>query len=98
MELPRGFKGVWIPREIWLSPNLNIKEKILIVEIDSLDKIEGCYASNKHFADFLEVSEHRISQMVSKLKSEKVLVVEQKNSEENECFAKHQNASSILIH
>ena len=35
--MQRGFKGIWIPKEIWLSPDLNYVEKILLVEIDSLE-------------------------------------------------------------
>ena len=33
----RDFKGVWIPKEIWLNPDLTLVEKCLLVEIDSLD-------------------------------------------------------------
>lgn len=83
MEIPRGFKGVWIPKEIWLSPDLNIKEKILLVEIDSLDRENGCYAKNKHFSDFIGISEHRISRMISKLKANGHIVIDQKNIKGN---------------
>lgn len=64
----RDFKGIWIPKEIYLDKNLSWSEKILFVEIDSLDNGEGCFASNEHFADFLNVSVTRISKMISKLK------------------------------
>src|SRR5512145_1551891 len=61
MERPaRDFKGVWIPREIWLSPTLSLMEKVLFVEIHSLDNERGCYASNRHFAAFFGVSERQI--------------------------------------
>lgn len=45
----RDFKGVWIPKEIWLNKDLTPLEKMYLVEIDSLDKEDGCFASNKHF-------------------------------------------------
>ncbi len=49
----RGFKGVWIPAALWLDRNLSITEKVMLVEIDSLDAgPRGCYASNAHFAEF----------------------------------------------
>lgn len=64
----RGFKGVWIPREIWLHPGLTLQEKILLVEIDSLDNENGCFASNKHFADFLNIGERRVQALVKSLK------------------------------
>ncbi len=42
MEKPsRDFKGIWIPKEIWLSDQLSLMEKILLVEIHSLDNERG---------------------------------------------------------
>jgi len=38
----RDFKGVWIPKDIWLSENLSLMEKVLFVEIHSLDNERGC--------------------------------------------------------
>jgi hypothetical protein len=52
-QLQRGFKGVWIPADLYLNDELSWTEKILIVEIDSLDKGEGCWASNEYLAKFL---------------------------------------------
>lgn len=63
----RAFKGIWIPAEIWLSKDLSIMEKIFLVEIDSLDNDDGCYASNKYFAEFFGVTNGRASQIISKL-------------------------------
>ncbi|MFW6311529.1 MAG: helix-turn-helix domain-containing protein [Nanoarchaeota archaeon] len=66
----RDFKGVWIPKEIYLDDNLNWTEKILLIEIDSLDNEKGCYASNKYFADFIGKSKNWVSQCISKLKKD----------------------------
>ena len=63
----RAFKGIWIPAEIWLSKDLTIMEKIFLVEIDSLDNNNGCYASNKYFAEFFGITNGRASQIISKL-------------------------------
>ncbi len=65
--MQRDFKGIWIPREIWLSQDLNLTERILLVEIDSLDGINGCYASNEYFAKFLGISKDRVSKLISGL-------------------------------
>jgi hypothetical protein len=65
----RDFKGVWIPKEIWLSEELNLQEKCLLVEIDSLSSLGQCFASNDHFAKFLSLSKDRVSKMISGLKS-----------------------------
>ena len=52
----RDFKGVWIKKEIWLNTNLTLIEKVLIVEIDSLDNSErGCFASNEYLAKFVNL-------------------------------------------
>ena len=64
----RDFKGVWIPKEVWLDTRLSMIEKGILVEIDSLDLSEiGCFASNKHLADFCQCSETKASLAVSKL-------------------------------
>ena len=65
--MERAFKGIWIPKEIWLDDNLNWVEKILLVEIDSLDNEEGCFASNAYFANFFKLSKRRISELISSL-------------------------------
>ena len=63
----RDFKGVWIPKEVWLDDNLTWMEKLLLVEIDSLDKEKGCFAGNKYFAEFFKLSKSRISELVNEL-------------------------------
>lgn len=64
----REFKGIWIPKEIYLNKSLNWNEKILLIEIDSLDNAQGCFSSNKHFAEFLGVTERAVTGMIAKLK------------------------------
>jgi len=65
----RQFLGIWIPREIYLNKELNWTDKILVVEINSLDNERGCFASNEYFAEFLSVSTTTISTSISKLKN-----------------------------
>ena len=64
----RDFKGVWIPKEIWLNEELTMLEKVIFVEIDSLDGPEHCYASNEYFATFCNCSESKVSKAIKKLK------------------------------
>lgn len=67
-ENNRDFKGIWIAREVWLDTRLNALEKIILMEIDSLDSTErGCYASNKYIAEFCQCSETKVSTAISKL-------------------------------
>ena len=69
----RNWKGLWIPREVYLDENLSWIEKILFMEIDSLDSEKGCFASNEYFSKFLLVSKTRISIMISKLKTKEFI-------------------------
>ena len=69
MKENRDFKGVWIPKEVWLNKDLSIIEKCLLVEIDSLDNSErGCFASNEYLATFFNLSESRMANIISDLK------------------------------
>ena len=75
-SVSRGFKGVWIPKEIWLDENLTLQEKVLYAEIDSLDNDDGCYAGNAHFSRFLGVSKDRVSKLISSLRNKGYITVE----------------------
>lgn len=64
----RDFKGVWIPKSIWLDERLTALDKVILTEIDSLDQGErGCYASNRHIAEFCQCSERKVSESISQL-------------------------------
>lgn len=68
MEVKRDFKGVWVPREVWLDKRLSALDKVILTEIDSLDQGDkGCYASNQHLAEFCQCSERKVSDAVTKL-------------------------------
>lgn len=69
MSLHRDFKGIWIPKQIWLNKDLTIMEKLFLVEIDSLDNEKGCFASNAHFAEMFEVSKGRCTQIIKSLEA-----------------------------
>lgn len=73
----REFRGVWIPREIWLNKELNATDKVILAEIDSLDLDEkGCYASNEYLADFCQCSERKVSEAISKLIKQNYIYVQ----------------------
>lgn len=67
-DMQRDFKGVWIPKEIWLNENLTMLEKVIYVEIDSLDNEEHhCTAGNEYLANFCGCSESKVSRAIKKL-------------------------------
>ena len=65
----REFKGVWFPAEVWLDERLTALEKIILIEIDSLDGENGCYASNEYLAKFCQCSQSKVSSAITKLKN-----------------------------
>ena len=78
-KLTRDFKGIWIPKEVWESNELSIMEKVLFVEIHSLDNERGCYASNRYFSEFFGVSERQIQNVIGSLKGKGFIKVIIKN-------------------
>lgn len=60
----RNFKGVWIPAKLYLSGIFSPNEKFVLLEIYSLSKKNKCYATNKHFADFVGLKENTIQKMM----------------------------------
>ncbi|MGA2143274.1 MAG: helix-turn-helix domain-containing protein [Brevinematales bacterium] len=76
MNEKRDFKGVWIPKAIYLCSDLSANEKLLLAEIDSLSQLEdGCFASNEYFANFLGVSIPTVTRSISHLKKLKLISV-----------------------
>lgn len=72
----RDFKGVWIPKDIWLNKELNVMQKLFLVEIDSLDNDAGCYASNKYFSEFFGVSKGRCTQIIKELEAKGLVTIQ----------------------
>jgi DNA-binding transcriptional ArsR family regulator len=66
---PRDFKGIWVPKELWMDKRLTIVEKCIMAEIDSLDcGEEHCYAGNDYLGLMFDLHERTISQAITKLK------------------------------
>ncbi|MCK4842784.1 MAG: helix-turn-helix domain-containing protein [Methylococcales bacterium] len=76
MSEERDFKGVWIPKDLWLSKELKPMEKFFLLEIDSLDGVGGCFASNAHFSKLFDVSKGRCTQIIKKLEADGWLEVD----------------------
>ena len=74
--MKRDFKGIWIPKEIWLNEDLSIMEKLFLIEIDSLDNEEGCYASNEHFSNFFGLSKNRCTEIIKSLEKKGLISIE----------------------
>lgn len=81
----RGFKGIWIPADLWFDKNLkNKNELILYLEIDSLStKEQTCFASNNYLANFMGLSTGRVSQLISSLEEKGYIRTEKVYSKKN---------------
>jgi len=81
----RGFKGIWIPADLWFDKNLkNKNELILYLEIDSLStKEQTCFASNNYLADFMGLTTGRVSQLISSLEKKGYIRTEKVYSKKN---------------
>ena len=49
-------KGIWVPLEIWENKELTIQEKVIIIEVDSLDHGGGAYIQNEYFFEQFKIS------------------------------------------
>lgn len=72
----RDFKGIWIPKEIWLFEGISNQEILLWAEIDSLycKEKNGCFASNEYLRTFIGVKERRLQEMIHNLKEKGLLI------------------------
>lgn len=72
----RGFEGVWIPKKLYITNKFNLRTKFFVVEIKSLSKKGYCYASDKHFSEFLGVGDRMVQTMIKQLKEDGYLNAE----------------------
>lgn len=86
--MKRDFKGIWIPREIWLSTDLKVMEKLILVEIDSLDNEDGCFASNEHFSKFFSLSKNRCSEIIKSLEEKGYIEIKYVYHNDSKAIAK----------
>lgn len=79
----RDFKGVWIPKEIWINKDISASEKLIFVEIHSLDNEFGCVAKNVHFAEMFGLAERTVQHIIKRLKEKGLISVEIKKSNDS---------------
>jgi hypothetical protein len=65
--LGKECKGIWISIELCREKELTWMEKMFFTKIDSLNNDKGCFASNKFFASFFNLSVSRSSEVINSL-------------------------------
>ena len=93
--------GIWIPTEIWNNENLTVTEKLFIVKINALDGEKGCYASNRYFSEFFNLSKSRCSAVIKNLKDKGYIAIqyayeEGKNAIERRIIKVKKSVSNIV--
>jgi hypothetical protein len=73
----RDFKGLFIPRDIWLHPDLTVLDKCLWAEIDSqfCNKMGGSLFGHSVLAKFLNVTEKQIKDSCQKLSKLNLMII-----------------------
>lgn len=64
----RNFEGIWIPKRLYQTNKFSPRTKFFIVEVKSLSKDGYCYAGDKHFSEFLGISERMVQNIIKELK------------------------------
>lgn len=72
----RNFEGIWIPSKLYITGKFSPRTKFFLVEVKSLSKSGYCYATDKHFADFLGISERMVQNIINELKKSNYLRTE----------------------
>ena len=80
LRMNRDFKGIWIPKAIWMISDLKPTYRVFLAEIDSLDQGQGCYAELKHFMKMFGLSKSRCSEIITMLEKEGYITIETKNN------------------
>ena len=74
------FTGVFIPAKIWISKTLIAQEKMMLAEIKALSEDSGwCYASNRHFSEWLGCLPTNISNYIQKFQKAEMIEVRYDN-------------------
>ena len=78
----REFKGVWIPKKLYLNDNLTWTDKLIILEVHSFSNngLE-CFVSNEHLADFTQASLSSVEKSLSKLVKQGIIIRTKKKIE-----------------
>lgn len=75
----RAFTGIWIPAALWLRKDLTQGEKMLYLEIQSLDNDFGCIASNKKLGDIIQLTPTSVSRALKTLESKELISINYEN-------------------
>lgn len=68
-----NFKGFWFPHEIWERKDLTVTQRVVLARILSLDRGDGCFASNSFLSKDLGMSKGSMANILHRLRKIGVL-------------------------
>jgi len=66
--IPELFKGVWIPKAVFVLDDLTLHQKIILSMVMNLTSDEPCYATNHYIGEILGIHPTRVSVHLNNLK------------------------------
>ena len=66
--IPEVFKGVWIPKAVFLIDDLTLHQKIILSMVLNLSSDKPCIATNNYIGEILSISPNRVSVHLNNLK------------------------------
>ena len=63
-----NFKGFWVPSEIWERKDLTVNQRVILARILSLDRGDGCFASNDYLAKDIGITRGSLSNLLCRIR------------------------------
>ena len=68
-------QGVFIQKDFFKIGDLSLPQKMIFAKVCLLDNEKGCYASNKFFSEFFNISTRQVSSHISNLVNKEYLTI-----------------------
>lgn len=99
MGRKKEFAGIWIPREVWEDDRLSLYDKAAFAVISGLARGEGgCFATNRHLADYCKVSERQVCKSVAQLAKTGYIRVENSGTPVRRIFLEERTLCAVRTH
>lgn len=79
-QFENTFKGIWIPKDIWLCDELTPIQMLVLMQIHALDGKFGCKLSNESIAEFFGVHKDTICDHIQNIKDKGFIEISYKDN------------------
>ena len=99
MGRKKEFTGIWIPRDVWEDDRLSIYDKAAFAVISGLARGEGgCFATNKHLAEFCKMSERQVCKSIAALADSGYIRVENAGTPVRRIHTEERTTCAVSTH